>query len=59
MDVVLYWWVQVNEDPNIAIIRQLRREIDAYRAQYGEAKGYVAMAEAEALREKLAASEQV
>jgi len=50
---------KVNEDPNIALIRQLRSEIDAYRAQYGEAKGFVAMAEAEALREKLAASEQL
>ena len=36
---------KVNEDPNIALIRQLRAEIEAYRAQYGEARGtHVAMA---------------
>ncbi len=32
---------RVNEDPNVALIRALRAEIDALRGQYGDAKGHV------------------
>eukprot|EP00041_Stephanoeca_diplocostata_P037451 m.1418900 g.1418900 ORF g.1418900 m.1418900 type:complete len:1551 (-) comp25038_c0_seq31:1267-5919(-) len=51
---------KINEDPNIALIRQLRAEIDNYRSQYGDIKGqHVPMAEVDALRERLAMSERL
>lgn len=50
---------KINEDENIALIRELRLEIERLRGQYGDAKGHVAMAEVESLREKLASSERL
>jgi len=50
---------KINEDANIALIRELRSEITNLRSQYGDAKGHVAMAEVEAMRDKLSSSERL
>lgn len=50
---------KVNEDPNIALIRDLRAEVDAMRAQYGDSKGAASMAQVTELKDKLASSERL
>ena len=53
---------RINEDPNVALIKQLRDEIEMLRSQYGDAGGSTGpstMAEVNALREKLATSEKL
>eukprot|EP00047_Mylnosiga_fluctuans_P014946 m.42262 g.42262 ORF g.42262 m.42262 type:complete len:1372 (-) comp5713_c0_seq1:634-4749(-) len=50
---------RVNEDPNVALIRSLRAEIDALRSQFGDSRSLAALAEVENLRSKLTASERL
>ena len=50
---------KVNEDPNVALLRELRDEIERLRMQYGDAKSGQAMAEISSLRDKLSSSERL